>query len=84
MPVIKGLGEMGYDTYPFWWGALFAGTFFGNLTLIASTANIVAISMLERRGLGRISFKEWLKRGFVITMPTIGLAILLLALQLMP
>jgi len=84
VPVIKGLGEMGYDTYPFWWGALFAGTFFGNLTLIASTANIVAISMLERRGLGRISFKEWLKKGFVITMPTIGLAILLLALQLMP
>ena len=41
---------MGVNNYPFWWGVLFSGTFFGNLTLIGSTANIVAIGMLEEKG----------------------------------
>ena len=41
---------MGVNNYPFWWAMLFSGTIFGNLTLIGSTANIVAIDrMIERR-----------------------------------
>jgi len=77
-PIIKGLGEHGYDTYPFWWGIHFLGIFFGNLTIIASVANIIVVSMLERRGLGHISFMRWLKNGIIITVPTAILTMLLL------
>lgn len=65
--VIHELGEMGVNNYPFWWVMLFSWTFFGNLTLIGSTANIVAIGMLERKKRGHIRLKEWIKPGAVIS-----------------
>ena len=73
---------MGVNNYPFWWAMLFGGTFFGNLTLIGSTANIVAIGMLERRKRGNITLKEWIKPGAVISIPTIILATILVFLQM--
>ena len=73
---------MGVDNYPFWWGMLFSGTFFGNLTLIGSTANIVAIGMLERRKRGHITLKECIKPGAVISVPTIVLATILVYIQM--
>ena len=63
-------------------GMLFSGTFFGNLTLIGSTANIVAIGMLERRKRGHIKLKEWIKPGAVISVPTMILAAILVYLQI--
>lgn len=82
IPVVHEFGDMGVDNYPFWWAMLFGGTFFGNLTLIGSTANIVAIGMLEKRKRGNISFKEWIKPGAVISIPTMALAALLVFLQI--
>ena len=82
IPVVHEFGDMGVDNYPFWWGMLFSGTFFGNLTLIGSTANIVAIGMLERRKRGNISLKEWIKPGAVISVPTMALAAMLVYLQI--
>lgn len=82
IPVVHEFGDMGVDNYPFWWVMLFGGTFFGNLTLIGSTANIVAIGMLEKRKRGNISFKEWIKPGAVISVPTMALAFLLVFLQI--
>ena len=82
IPVVHEFGAMGVDNYPFWWGMLFSGTFFGNLTLIGSTANIVAIGMLERRNRGHITLKEWIKPGAVISVPTIILAAILVYLQI--
>ena len=82
IPVVHEFGDMGVDNYPFWWGMLFSGTFFGNLTLIGSTANIVAIGMLERRKRGNISLKEWIKPGAVISIPTMILATILVFLQI--
>lgn len=82
IPVVHEFGEMGVNNYPFWWAMLFSGTFFGNLTLIGSTANIVAIGMLERRNRGHISLKEWIKPGAVISIPTIVLAAILVYLQI--
>ncbi|WP_420545241.1 SLC13 family permease [Nitrosopumilus sp.] len=82
IPVVHEFGDMGVNNYPFWWGMLFSGTFFGNLTLIGSTANIVAIGMLERRKRGNISLKEWIKPGAVISVPTIILAAILVYLQI--
>ena len=82
IPVVHEFGDMGVDNYPFWWGMLFSGTFFGNLTLIGSTANIVAIGMLERRKRGNITLKEWIKPGAVISIPTMALAAMLVYLQM--
>jgi Na+/H+ antiporter NhaD/arsenite permease-like protein len=42
IPIVNDIGEMGIYNYPLWWGLLFGATFFGNLTLIGSTANMVA------------------------------------------
>jgi len=82
IPVVHEFGDMGVDNYPFWWAMLFSGTFFGNLTLIGSTANIVAIGMLERRKRGNITLKEWIKPGAVISVPTMILAAVLVYLQI--
>ncbi len=82
IPVVHEFGDMGINNYPFWWGMLFSGTFFGNLTLIGSTANIVAIGMLERRKRGHITLKEWIKPGAVISIPTIVLAAILVYIQI--
>ena len=82
IPVVHEFGDMGINNYPFWWGMLFSGMFFGNLTLIGSTANIVAIGMLERRKRGHITLKEWIKPGAVISVPTIILAAILVFLQI--
>lgn len=82
IPVVHEFGGMGIDSYHFWWAMLFGGTFFGNLTLIGSTANIVAIGMLERRKRGRVTLKEWIKPGAVISAPTMALATMLIFFQI--
>ncbi|MEM3108122.1 MAG: SLC13 family permease [Candidatus Bathyarchaeia archaeon] len=81
IPVIQDLQSMGVYGFPLWWGTLFAATFFGNLTMIGSTANIVAIGTLERRKLGHVTFLQWVKPGVMVTLPTITIAILLLLIQ---
>ena len=53
-----------------------------NLTLIGSTANIVAIGMLERRKRGHITFFQWMRAGAVVSIPTLILAVLLIFLQI--
>ena len=61
---------------------LFGSTLLGNLTLIGSTANIVAAGVLERRKLGEITFAQWIKPGALVAIPTLLLANLLLLAQL--
>lgn len=81
-PVIRELSTFGLNEYPLWWGAHFAGTFFGNLTLIASIANLIAIGIIERRRLGSISFSEWLRIGSIITLISTIVALFLLIFQM--
>lgn len=82
IPVIQDLQSIGVHVFPLWWGALFSGTFFGNLTMIGSTANIVAVGMMERRRVGHVTFIQWIKPGLLASVPPITIAILLLYLQL--
>lgn len=58
IPVIAEL-----DATPLWWALLFGACFGGNITVMGSTANIVAIGMIEKRRRGRIRFVEWFKVG---------------------
>jgi Na+/H+ antiporter NhaD/arsenite permease-like protein len=41
----------------------FGATFFGNLTLIGSTANVVALGMLEGQKHAYIQLLQWIKLG---------------------
>jgi len=82
IPVIQDLAAAGADAFPLWWGLLFGGTFLGNLTVIGSTANIVAIGLLERRRLGHIGMGQWVRAAFIPGLLTLALACLLLLLQL--
>ena len=61
MPVVNKLQHT-----PLLW-ALVQGTCLGgNITMIGSTANIVALGMLEKRYRTHIRFGEWLKVGLVV------------------
>ncbi|MCM8775956.1 MAG: SLC13 family permease [Candidatus Omnitrophica bacterium] len=86
IPILHSLEDTGVYTYPFWWGMLFGGTLFGNLTVIGSTANIVAMGMLEQEFKKHIPFMEWFKPGLLISLLTLVLALFLLycEIPLMP
>jgi len=76
IPIVKSLGET-----PLWWALLFGACFGGNITAIGSTANIVALGMMEKRYRTQGTFAAWLKFGVLIGVVTCGvawLAILLL------
>ncbi len=78
IPVLTDLGQFGHDLDPLWWGLLFGGTLLGNLTLIGSTANIVALGILERDEKIHLSFVRWLRPGLIVAVPTLALATLIL------
>jgi Na+/H+ antiporter NhaD/arsenite permease-like protein len=82
IPIVNDIGELGIHNYPLWWGLLFAATFFSNLTIIGSTANIVALGMLERQKRGHITLLEWIKPGALVSIPTLAVALILTYLQI--
>ncbi len=63
-PVITALSES-MPAMPLWWALLFGACFGGNITLIGSTANIVALGMLEKQSHVNIKFIEWFKIGSI-------------------
>lgn len=74
-PVIEQLSASVPDL-PLWWALLFGACFGGNITMIGSTANIVALGMLEKRAGGcHVSFWSWLKIGFVVTLASGAIAV---------
>jgi Na+/H+ antiporter NhaD/arsenite permease-like protein len=81
IPILQDIGKTGIDVTPHWWGILFGGTLFGNLTMIGSTANIVAIGIIERQKIGHITFGQWIKPGVIVSIPTLALATFLIYLQ---
>ena len=82
IPVVNDMTDLGIYNYPLWWGLLFGATFFGNLTLIGGTANIVALGMLERQKHAHIPLLQWIKPGALVSVPTLLVAMLLLYLQI--
>ncbi len=82
IPIVQEMSSLGIYEFPLWWGLLFGGTLAGNLTMIGSTANIVAIGMLERRKLGHVTLKEWVRYGAPVALPTLAIATLLVYAQI--
>jgi len=82
VPIVNDVASAGLQTFPLWWAMLMGGTLMGNATLIGSTANIVAVGVLERREMGEITFAQWLKPGLIVAITSLVIANLLILLQL--
>jgi len=65
IPIVKSLGSTAL-----WWALLFGACFGGNITAIGSTANIVALGMMEKRYRTQIRFADWLKFGALVGLAT--------------
>jgi Na+/H+ antiporter NhaD/arsenite permease-like protein len=65
-PVILSLMDHSSDYSVLWWALLFGACFGGNITVVGSTANIIALGLLEKHGHAHIAFSEWLKIGLVV------------------
>ncbi|NUM54540.1 MAG: hypothetical protein HUU46_12915 [Candidatus Hydrogenedentes bacterium] len=61
-PVIEELSA-NVHAMPLWWGLLYGACLGGNITLIGSTANIVALGMLEKHYRAHVRFLDWLLVG---------------------
>jgi di/tricarboxylate transporter len=84
MPVVHDIRAAAGPTYTsaIYWFMLFGGTFMGNMTIIGSTANIVAVGLLEKRGHGTIGFGYWMKIGFLVSIASMLIAtVMLLAMN---
>lgn len=83
IPIIKSFPfQAGLEA--FWWALLFGGCLGGNMTLIGSTANIVALGILEKEKQMKIHFWEWLKIGLVVGGATTALMWILLLVTPFP
>lgn len=65
IPVVYSLATLGYSSSPLWWALLFGGVYGGNITMIGSTANIVALGMLEKQFNYHMRFFKWLWIGLL-------------------
>ncbi|MCL1921319.1 MAG: SLC13 family permease [Kiritimatiellaeota bacterium] len=69
-PVVQSLAERSADFSVLWWALLFGACFGGNVTVVGSTANMIALGLLEKRARVQIAFHEWLKIGALVGLIT--------------
>lgn len=82
-PVVKDLTRFGLPHASIlWWALLFGGCFGGNLTVIGSTANLVAVGAFERTSGRHIRFGEWIKVGAIVTVAALLVATIALFIQI--
>jgi Na+/H+ antiporter NhaD/arsenite permease-like protein len=70
IPVIQSFQSLNLDLQPLWWALLFGGCLGGNITLVGSTANIVALGMLEKEKKIRVTFLQWFWVGLSVGVVT--------------
>ena len=70
IPVVQGFKEIGIGIQPLWWALLFGGCLGGNITLVGSTANIVALGLLEKEQNIHITFLSWFRVGIIVGVVT--------------
>ena len=73
-PVIQNLIEISGEYSVLWWALLFGACFGGNVTVVGSTANIVASGLLEKHGFSPIAFWAWIKVGALVGVVTAAIA----------
>ncbi|HPL83121.1 MAG TPA: hypothetical protein PLJ15_02495, partial [Candidatus Omnitrophota bacterium] len=70
IPVVQGLQALDVNSHSLWWALLFGGCLGGNITLIGSTANIVALGILEKERNIRMAFLSWIWVGLSVGLVT--------------
>jgi len=70
IPVIQGFLVLNPKLQVLWWALLFGGCLGGNITLVGSTANIVAIGILEKERNIRMTFFRWFWVGLTVGVVT--------------
>lgn len=81
IPVVQGFHGLNMNVEKLWWALLFGGCFGGNITLIGSTANIVALGILEKEKNIKIRFFQWFWVGLatgVMTTLIVWIALIVL------
>jgi Na+/H+ antiporter NhaD/arsenite permease-like protein len=78
IPVVEQLGGGEDDSY--WWALSLGACFGGNATIIAAAANVAAAGLTERAG-RPIGFMNFLRIGVPVTVFSIALASLYIALR---
>jgi Na+/H+ antiporter NhaD/arsenite permease-like protein len=70
IPMVQSFRELGFALQPLWWALLFGGCLGGNITLVGSTANIVALGILEKEKNIRMTFFRWFWVGLCVGIVT--------------
>jgi len=81
IPIVQSFATLGFATQNLWWALLFGGCLGGNITMVGSTANIVALGILEKEKKIKINFFRWLGIGLVVGVATTSIAWLILAIR---
>ncbi|HIQ55133.1 MAG TPA: hypothetical protein EYH59_00420 [Pyrodictium sp.] len=81
MPILHSLAEH-MNVFLLWWVLLKAGTYWGNATVIGSTANIVAAGYVEKKLKRGFSMWGWMKIGIPVSAITYIVAFLWLYAQM--
>ncbi len=66
IPIIQGLEIQHVNVTSLWWALLFGACYGGNITMIGSTANIIALGLLEKEQEIKVAFLDWLRIGIVV------------------
>lgn len=82
IPIVQSFQGLNLNLQPLWWALLFGGCLGGNITLVGSTANIVAVGILEKEKDMRLTFFQWFWVG--LTVGVITTSIVWLALTFLP
>jgi len=73
VPVVQSLtAKLGNPVL--WWALLFGGCYGGNMTMVGSTANIVAVGILEDRKSYYMKFRHWIKIGVLGSLVPMAIA----------
>ena len=80
IPIINDLIHAHPELGPLRWAMLFGSCFGGNITVIGSTANIVAVGMVEKHYGKHICFIEWIKIGALVGVITCTFAAIFIML----
>ncbi len=76
---LKGIGLPHADIL--WWALLFGGCFGGNLTMIGSSANVVALAKYEEMTGRTVRFAAWFRYGLPVVLISVVFIALALILQ---
>jgi Na+/H+ antiporter NhaD/arsenite permease-like protein len=78
VPVVQGLHAQQVNVTPLWWALLFGACYGGNITMIGSTANIIALGVLEKEQDIKVAFLDWLKIGILVGLISIMISYLVI------